>query len=467
MKNLKKLIIFIVIISIIISNIIPVVSAIENDEIKITVDGDYISFDVAPFIENGRTYVPFRAIFESFGMEVTYNDATAKAKIREKYGNSFYVPDITAVYKVIDEKVFILKYEIDLAEKTMSVYLNNNSSEYVAIINKISINVQLVKDRTFVPARLIAESFGAEVTWEEKTRTVIIDTTKAEVTDQNGDKIPIDRTRLIEAKEERKSAPFKETENEIVKLFNEARVSGGMSALTQNETLTKLARMKAEEMAENKSDKLEFSDGIKKFLKNNNAESKAQCYYVTNGKKSDSEVVDGWKKHVNFNHDLWAVDKMTQIGVGAAKAENGDIYYVCINVNPFGEEEKTALENEVIRLVNVEREKAGLSPVTQNNDLMKVARMKADDMSEKGYCDHESPTYGSPQNMVEKHTTEIKYLGENITAGQSTAADAVTAWLISPAHKNILLKDTANIVGIGVALNEKGDFMWSLIMGKK
>jgi len=469
MKNLNKLrfVICIIIISIFISNMIPIASAIENDEIKIVVDGDYISFDVAPFIENGRTYVPFRAIFESFGMEVTYNDATDKAKIREKYGNSFYVPDITAVYKVIDEKVFILKYEIDLAEKTMSVYLNNNSSDYMAIIYNLPINVQLVKNRTFVPARLIAESFGAEVIWEEKTRTVIIDTTKAEVTDNNGNKIPITRTKSIETKEEPISSEFKETENEIVKLFNEARVSGGMSALTQNETLTNLARMKAEEMAANKTDKLVFSEGIKKFLKDNNAESKAQCYYVTNGKKSTSEIMDGWKNHVNFNHDLWAVNKMAQIGVGAAMAANGDIYYVCINICPFGETEKTALENEVIRLVNIEREKAGLSPVTKNNDLMKVARMKADDMSEKGYCDHESPTYGSPKNMVEQHTTGITYLGEAITAGQSTAVEAVNALLISPAHKNILLKNTANIVGIGVSLNEKGDLLWSLIMAKK
>jgi uncharacterized protein YkwD len=305
------------------------------------------------------------------------------------------------------------------------------------------------------------------VDWDDKNKTVIIDTTKAEVTDHNGNIVPIPRISSAETAEESKSAQFEETENEIVKLFNEARVSGGMSALVQNETLTKLARIKAEEMANNKSDKLEFSEGIKKFLKNNGAESKAQCYYWTSGKKSASEVVDVWKKHINFDNDLWAKDKMVQIGVGAAIAANGDIYFVCININPFGEAEKTALEDEVIRLVNIEREKAGLSPVTKNDDLMKVARMKADDMSEKGYCDHESPTYGSPKNMVEKYTTNIAYLGENITAGQRTAAEAVTAWLISPAHKDILMKKTANIVGIGVSLNEQGNLMWSLIMAKK
>jgi hypothetical protein len=192
-RNKFKAIICIILITVFISNITPMVSALESDEIKIMVDGDYISFDVAPFIENGRTYVPFRAIFESFGMEVTYNDEAAKDKIREKYGKSYYVPDITAVYKVVNEKVFILRYEIDLTEKTMSVYLNNNSSDYIAIIDNISINVQLVKDRTFVPVRLISEAFGAAVDWDDKNKTVIIDTTKAEVTDHNGNIVSIPR----------------------------------------------------------------------------------------------------------------------------------------------------------------------------------------------------------------------------------------------------------------------------------
>jgi uncharacterized protein YkwD len=239
-----------------------------------------------------------------------------------------------------------------------------------------------------------------------------------------------------------------------------------MSALVQNEALTKIARIKAEEMAKDSLKTLEFPLGVKKFLKENNIETFAQTYFFSIGKKTPDTIVNEWKKQSNFERDTWGKDKTTEIGVGAAQAANGDMYYVCINICPFGEKEKTALEDEVIRLVNAERKKAGLSPVTKNDDLMKVARMKADDMTNNGYCAHESPTYGSPKNMVEKYTTGITFLGENITAGQPTAAEAVTAWVISPAHNDIILKKSANIVGIGVSLNEKGNLIWSLLMAK-
>ena len=55
---------------------IPVFAAGNTNDIKITIDGDYINFDAAPFIENDHTMVPFRAIFEAFGFEVSYNEKT-------------------------------------------------------------------------------------------------------------------------------------------------------------------------------------------------------------------------------------------------------------------------------------------------------------------------------------------------------------------------------------------------------
>ncbi len=49
-------------------------------EISVTINGDKLSFDVPPVIENGRTLVPVRVIFEALGAEVTYN-AASKAEV--------------------------------------------------------------------------------------------------------------------------------------------------------------------------------------------------------------------------------------------------------------------------------------------------------------------------------------------------------------------------------------------------
>ena len=45
-------------------------------DISVFVDGNKVEFDVAPVINDGRTLVPVRAIFESIGAKVTWDDAT-------------------------------------------------------------------------------------------------------------------------------------------------------------------------------------------------------------------------------------------------------------------------------------------------------------------------------------------------------------------------------------------------------
>ena len=45
-----------------------------SDKVTVTMDGQEMEFDVQPVIENGRTLVPMRAIFEALGCAVTYYD---------------------------------------------------------------------------------------------------------------------------------------------------------------------------------------------------------------------------------------------------------------------------------------------------------------------------------------------------------------------------------------------------------
>lgn len=259
--------------------------------------------------------------------------------------------------------------------------------------------------------------------------------------------------------------PFESTENEIVKLFNKARTVAGMTELEQDENLTKLARIKAQEMADKHLNKPEFPEGIKKFLKDNGAEAKSNPYFYSAGKKTPAEIVEEWTKHINFKRDTRSDDKTTQIGVGAAKDSDGMMYVVCLNVQPFGDSEKAVLEDEVIRLVNDERAKYGFAPVVKSDDLTEVSRMKATDMADNEYCTHKSPVYGSPGDMVSKYTENIAFIGENIAAGQQTTQDVFTAWLNSPAHKAVMLSKSADCIGVGVDIDSKNNLTWSLIVG--
>jgi uncharacterized protein YkwD len=263
------------------------------------------------------------------------------------------------------------------------------------------------------------------------------------------------------------AAKLKSTEDEIVRLFNKAREKAGMDALEQDEKLTELARKKAEEMAENRLEAPDFPEGIRKFLKDNYAETRAQNCYSAINSKTPEEIVAIWAKHANFDRDTWAKEKMTHIGAGAAKGADGKIYYACIVTRTFGDKEKTALEDEVIKLINAEREKQGLKLLKRNDALAETARMKAEDMADNDYYDHKSPTYGSPSKMVKDYAKDVAYGGENIASGQKTANEVFKDWQNSPAHNALMMNKSVNCIGIGVAVDKTGNLVWSLLAGTK
>ncbi len=121
----------------------------------------------------------------------------------------------------------------------------------------------------------------------------------------------------------------------------------------------------------------------------------------------------------------------------------------------------TAQENEVIRLVNVQRSKVGLQSLTMNWQLCRVARYKSADMANKGYFAHQSPTYGSPFQMMESFGLKFSAAGENIAYGQKTPAEVMNGWMNSPGHKSNILNGTYTEIGVGLAKNKSGVCYWT------
>ena len=112
-------------------------------EIKVIVNGVELSFDQPPIIENGRTLVPLRAIFEALGADVEWEQSTQT---------------VTAV-----------RDDITVTLTIGSNILIKNGEEI-----ELDVPAQLIGGRTLVPVRAVAESFGAEVGWDQSTRTVTI-----------------------------------------------------------------------------------------------------------------------------------------------------------------------------------------------------------------------------------------------------------------------------------------------------
>ncbi|ACV64239.1 SCP-like extracellular [Desulfofarcimen acetoxidans DSM 771] len=109
----------------------------------------------------------------------------------------------------------------------------------------------------------------------------------------------------------------------------------------------------------------------------------------------------------------------------------------------------TADEQQMLSLVNQERAKAGLKALQADMNIVKVARLKAKDMINLNYFDHNSPTYGSPFDMMKQFGISYGYAGENL-AGASTVQSAHTNLMNSSGHRANILGANYNKVGIGI-----------------
>lgn len=152
---------------------------------------------------------------------------------------------------------------------------------------------------------------------------------------------------------------------------------------------------------------------------------------------------------------LWKIAVRYSVGLSEIKAanpsiKNYDLIYPGQQINiPIIPSSVTAYETEVVRLVNEIREDNGLTPLTQDWQLSRVARYKSQDMMELGYFSHTSPTYGSPFEMMKSFGISYRSAGENIAKGYQTPKAVVDAWMNSPGHKANILNSSFTHIGVG------------------
>lgn len=108
----------------------------------------------------------------------------------------------------------------------------------------------------------------------------------------------------------------------------------------------------------------------------------------------------------------------------------------------------------MIGLVNQARSQSGLKALTQDSQLTSIAGLKSADMVKNNYFSHNSPTYGSPFDMMKKYGISYLYAGENLAMNQNVQS-AENALMNSPDHKANILNPS--FTGIGVGVGQKSD----------
>ena len=163
---------------------------------------------------------------------------------------------------------------------------------------------------------------------------------------------------------------------------------------------------------------------------------------------------------------MWRIAALHQVGFSELLAANPQITNPALIfpgqiINIPNAPEFRGFENEVVRLVNVERARAGLPPLTENWEVSRTARFKSQDFINRNYFAHNSPTYGTPFQMLNSFGIQFLAAGENIARGQRSPAEVMNSWMNSPGHRANILSPSFNQIGVGIARDSRGTLFWT------
>ncbi len=247
-------------------------------DIRVTVNGEALSMDVPPRIEDGRTLVPIRAIMEGLGLQVDYISSSKSIEIYDA-GTQIHM---------------------QLGSKAVTV---NGAAR------TLDVPAKEVNGRTLVPLRFIGESVGAEVEWIGEERLVRISYQQTPVPDPP----PIVKP----------SGSISEScEKTLLSRINQKRALYGLDKLVSVNEMVNMARQQSQDMFD--------ADLISANVSARGNTAARAAYYslpvpaelLSAGYISAQQVFDTWMKDQKQRAALMN-EKVRFIGLGALSSSDG------------------------------------------------------------------------------------------------------------------------------------------------
>ncbi|GAA6406244.1 CAP domain-containing protein [Blautia hominis] len=126
---------------------------------------------------------------------------------------------------------------------------------------------------------------------------------------------------------------------------------------------------------------------------------------------------------------------------------------------PDNDTENADFVQQVVNLVNQERAKAGLSPVTADTSIQAAAQVRAKEI-EKSFS-HTRPDGSSFSTALTQQGVTYRGSGENIAWGQKTPEQVMNGWMNSEGHRANILNKNFTKIGVGYHQNASGTNYWT------
>lgn len=186
---------------------------------------DFSKYNQDPIIDNGTTYVPLRSVFEAMDIDIdtTYWNSAGTITTAKMVNGSNVVFEINKPEAGKDATFTVVVTKPDTKHNTISKY-------------SLEGNYKLIDGRLLVPLRIVSEAYGAKVSYDQFTKTIVIDNSILNVN------IPKNAEIIVET--------FDYTKQYLDQI-NEFRASEGLPPYTLNAELSAVAKSKAEDFKEN------------------------------------------------------------------------------------------------------------------------------------------------------------------------------------------------------------------------
>ncbi len=416
---------FILMVALFLISITLLSSVIATESINVSLDGQPLIFDVSPQIINDRTMVPFRAIFESLGAEVSWDQETRTA---------IGIKDDITIHLPID---------------SYTAMVNGNS--YL-----LDSPATIIEGRTLVPIRFISENMGLSVNWVSSSRTVQLSTTGTFPD-------PITETRefvlqglaigsSLSSTIENLEQPDRIDEsiygfdwyiynndygnyiqvgienNTVVALFSNSQNWTSRSGLKVGTTYQSVHN--------------HYGDSLTKIKKGNTV-----YHYLD--RTYDMYLVDD--SYLRVFYDEHNNNTLTSILLIDKDVEMNLLGYY----GPPSEALKVSFEKQSLDLANAIRYRFDKDPLSWDSEASQTARRHSQDMSDRTFFDHVNPDNESSVERFQNDSIDYRMLAENIALGQFSAIYVHEEWMNSKGHRDNLLLDIERL-GVGVYLAPDG-----------
>ncbi|MCU0580345.1 MAG: CAP domain-containing protein [Desulfobacterota bacterium] len=123
-------------------------------------------------------------------------------------------------------------------------------------------------------------------------------------------------------------------------------------------------------------------------------------------------------------------------------------------------------ERQLVRLINEERGRQRLAPLTFSPLLARVAEHHSRDMARTNFFSHNNPAGQGTEERINRAGYRWRAYGENIGCGQDVPEKIMAAWMKSANHRETILSASYTEIGIGFFQGGECRYYWTGLFGR-